>query len=485
MEVKMLIVSTGPGNPSLMTLETADLLRSSPRIILRTDHHPVAGWLREQNIAYTSLDSLYETSEDFEELYDGMARALWSEAEKHQNGQPPLLYAVPDPMTDRSADRLFALFPEASDCVRVLPGVSASDAFLAAARSYLRGSGVRILPAASLSQGDFDPSVPFLITELDSAAQTGDVKICLSDLLDDDAAAVFLQGSDQGCPSCKRIPLYELDRQPFYNHLSAVFLPGADREHRTRFTLRDLEAIMEILRAPDGCPWDSTQTHSTLKPYLVEEAWEAVNAIDAQDMDHLADELGDVLLQIVFHASIGRAFDEFTLTDVISNICRKMISRHPHVFGSERMSSAAQVSDAWETIKRQETGSRSVADSLEDVSEGLPSLKYAVKVQKKAMQLEGFRRAPAEIQQDILALSGRVLEAGAFSEENMGELLMRCAELCHRCGPDAEILLHEAVNRYKAAIHRMYETAEKQGKNPESLTFRDECVYLGHVKDRN
>jgi len=78
-----------------------------------------------------------------------------------------------------------------------------------------------------------------------------------------------------------------------------------------------------------------------------------------------------------------------------------------------------------------------------------------------------------------------VLEAGAFSEESMGELLMRCAELCHRCGPDAEILLHEAVNRYKAAFHRMSETAKKQGKNPESLTFRDECVYLGHVKDRN
>ena len=111
MEAKILIVSIGPGNPSLMTLETADLLRSSPRIILRTDRHPVAGWLREQNIAYTSLDSLYETSEDFEELYDGMARALWSEAEKHQNGQPPLLYAVPDPMKNSARSFFFRSTP--------------------------------------------------------------------------------------------------------------------------------------------------------------------------------------------------------------------------------------------------------------------------------------------------------------------------------------------------------------------------------------
>ena len=478
---KLTIVSIGPGNPSLMTLETADLLLQSVRIFLRTDHHPVASWLSDHGVSFSTMDDLYESVEDFDLLYDQMAKRLLQEMKKE-----PLIYAVPDPLTDRSVDRLFALCQNEPGFIRVLPGISAADAFLSAARAALQNTDIRVVSAASLPDSAFNPDQPVLITELDSAIQAGDVKILLSDLLEDETQVYFLQGNDRALPSCECIPLYELDRRASYNHLSAVFLPGFDRDHRSRYTLRDLENIMEILRAPDGCPWDSVQTHDSLKPYLVEEAWEAVNAIDAGDMDHLADELGDVLLQIVFHASIGRAFDEFTLTDVITNICHKMLSRHPHVFGTEHMESASQVSDAWEIIKRQETGSKSVSDSLEDVSQGLPALKYAVKVQKKAMQLDGFRRSRTEIQQDIVSLSGSLLNMDqSLNETRLGFLLMRCTELCHRCGLDAEILLHKAVDDYKAAFHTMTDEAKKQGKNPESLTFWDECVYLEHVEDRS
>ena len=195
------------------------------------------------------------------------------------------------------------------------------------------------------------------------------------------------------------------------------------------------------------------QTHDTLKPYLVEEAWEAVNAIDAGDMQHLADELGDVLLQIVFHASIARSYDEFTLTDVTTHICRKMIGRHPHVFGAGHFDTAEQVSDRWETMKLRETGSKTVGESLEDVSPGLPALKYAIKVQKKAMQLESYRRDPAVIRREITACSEKLLSPdGKLDPEVLGELLLRCTELSHRCGQDAEIILHETVDRFKSAF---------------------------------
>ena len=324
MEAQLTIVSIGPGSPSLMTLETAELLGRA-RVILRTDHHPVASWLRKKGIPYTSLDDLYESIEDFDELYEQMARRILSELNRGSSDSRPLVYAVPDPCTDRSVDCLFALVPSAMSTIHVLPGVSAADSFLSSARAYLRDSGIRIVPAATLKDSGYDPSQPMLVTELDSAIQAGDVKIFLSDLLEDETPVCFLQGSDREMTSCRQIPFYELDRQPAYNHLSAVLFPAADRDHRSRYTLRDLESIMEILRAPDGCPWDSTQTHASLRPYLVEEAWEAVNAIDTGDMEHLADELGDVLFQVVFHASIGRAYDEFTLTDVITAVCRKML----------------------------------------------------------------------------------------------------------------------------------------------------------------
>jgi tetrapyrrole methylase family protein/MazG family protein len=132
------------------------------------------------------------------------------------------------------------------------------------------------------------------------------------------------------------IPLYQLDNQKHYDHTAAVFLPGVDYLHRARHTFEDLERIVSRLRAPDGCPWDSVQTHRSLTPYMVEEAWEVVNAIEEDDPDHLADELGDVLFQVFIHASIGKSCGEFTLTDILTDICRKMIHRHPAVFDENR-----------------------------------------------------------------------------------------------------------------------------------------------------
>lgn len=146
---------------------------------------------------------------------------------------------------------------------------------------------------------------------------------------------------------------------------------------------------MEILRGDNGCPWDREQTHESLCRYLIEEAWEAVGAVNEDDPDHLADELGDVLLQIVFHASIGRTFGTFNINDVTSYICRKMIYRHAHIFGQIHCDTAEQVSASWEQLKKKEKGLQSQSDVLKDVSKGLPALMRAGKVQKKAKQV-GF-----------------------------------------------------------------------------------------------
>ncbi|MBR0391692.1 MAG: nucleoside triphosphate pyrophosphohydrolase [Oscillospiraceae bacterium] len=474
------VVSIGPGDPSLLTMQAADTLLHARRLFLRTDHHPVSDWLRDHHRSFESFDALYETSEDFEQLYGNLSSVLMNELLKG-----PVCYAVPDPVTDMSVEWLYRTVPDAAGCIRVIPGVSSSEASFCAARADLSGSSFQVAAASSLNNCVYHPDHPLLITELNSPVLAGDVKIWLSGLLDDETQVLFLQATRSGNPAVKRISLYELDRQSVYDHLSAVLIPVLPLESRSRYDLPDLEEIMERLRAPQGCPWDRIQTHESLKPYLVEEAWEAVNAIDAGDMDHLADELGDVLLQIVFHASIGKSFDEFTFTDVVTDICRKMISRHPHVFGNEQIDNPDSVSDRWETIKRHETGSKTVGESLEDVSPGLPSLKYAIKVWKKAMSLEGFRRDPRLIQQDIQKISGRLLNSdGSLDPRSLGFLLFYCTELSHRSGHDAEILLHETVDRFKASFHRIEKETADQGKNNESLTIRDECVYFNQAEER-
>ena len=369
MKTTLTIVSIGPGDPVLLNRATQDHLLTAAPLILRTAHHSLAAWLDDQEISYTSLDDLYEQSEDFDVLSGRITNRVWQLAA----GAKHPVYAVPDLITDRTVDSVYTACPENAEIMAV-PGFSYADFYLSRCRGILPAGSVRVLSATEMLSSFYDPGESVLITEIDGEVLAGDLKVFLSSLLDDESEIWLLHES--GRPV--NIPLFELDRQKAYNHLTALFLPAVDFMHRSRYSMRDLLRIMELLRAPDGCPWDRIQTHESLQPYMVEEAWESIIAMDEKDPDHMADELGDLLFQIVFHASIGKAYDEFSMDDVISHICAKMISRHPHVFGQMKMSTADEVLDRWESIKSAETGHKSVRASLEDVSPALPSLKYAI-----------------------------------------------------------------------------------------------------------
>ncbi len=474
-KTKLTILSIGPGDPSLLNQATSDHLLGADPLILRTNRHPLVSWLNERAVPWISLDDLYEASEDFDLLAGRIGNRVW---ELSASGKHPV-YAVPDLLTDRTVDFILSSRPNTAAEASVIPGFSYADFYLSRCRELLSAGSVHIVSASELLSSGYDPAEALLVTEIDRASLAGDVKVFLSARLDDEADVWLLKES--GRPV--KMPLYEIDRRKSYSHLTALFLPAVDLLHRSRFTIRDLEEIMERLRAPDGCPWDRIQTHESLQPYMVEEAWESVTAMDEGDPDHVADELGDLLFQIVFHASIGKAFGEFSMDDVISHICTKMIQRHPHVFGDAHFASPQDVADQWETIKQAETGSKTVSDSLDDVSPALPSLKYAIKVNKKAMQLPAWRSSPSELSGIIRNLAGRLVSSdGRMDDREMGDLLFLCTYLCHLSGRDAEIILHKTVDRFK----KSFSTLEKSGffteKSPESLTFSDLRVYLNHVE---
>ena len=267
--------------------------------------------------------------------------------------------------------------------------------------------------------------------------------------------------------------MYQLDSLKTYDHRAAVVVPGISDLNRNHFSFNDLVRIVSRLRAPDGCPWDRIQTHMSLRPYMVEEAWEAVNAIDEENMEHLSDELGDVLFQVLIHASIGESFDEFSLTDVLSGICKKMIRRHPHVFKAASGETAEEISSGWEARKRTET----------DVSQALPALKYSIKMYKKLAQLPAFRRDPEIIAQEIQENSRSLLSDGNLDVQSMSRVLMKCTELCYRTDEDAEIILHQGVTRLKKRYQSAEKTVFRDEKRPESLTFQQLCVYLSSVEE--
>ena len=476
MNPKITVVPLGPAGPELMTLQAVDALKSASRIVLRTERHPAAAWLREQGLEYTSLDVFYDRYDDFDAMHQAMAEHLWSEARKGE-----ICFGVMDAGRDGAVQALKEKIP-ARGKLRVLPGVSAvslCESSLPANRNV--NAGFRVFTATDFLTAAPDPSVSLWITELDSPLMAGEVKLRLTDQYGEETEIFFFPPSEKEPRPCRRIPLYQLDGQKKYDHTAAAMIPGSGFMERDRFSCGDLEAIVSRLRAPDGCPWDRIQTHASLTPYMIEEAWEAVSAVEEDDPEHLADELGDVLFQVFIHASIGQSFGEFTLTDVLTGICRKMLKRHPHVFRRSNGETADEIAFGWEKIKRAETGSRTLGESLDEVSPALPSLKYSIKTYRKLAQLPELRRDPDTIAAEIAELASSLTENGKLSEENMASLLMKCTELCFRTDRDAEILLHRAVDRMKKRVQAAEKMLIKEGKSPESLTNKELCVYLQSV----
>ena len=463
--MKLKIISIGPGDPSLINEVTIQAIRTADPLVLRTGHHSLTHWLKTSGVSFQTLDYLYETSSDFDLLTKAAAERLWALA----SDNPETVLAVPDSMTDHIVDELYASCPENGE-LECIPGFSFADFYLPACRPFFSTSDIRICPAASFTESGYDPSRPILVTELNDSITAGIIKQQLSSCIRDDETIVFLNGDASAFP----IPLFELDRQSEYNHLSAVAAGPHSYSQRSRKTLEDLVFIMDRLRSADGCPWDRAQTHSSLKPYVVEEAWEVVDAIQEKQPDHLAEELGDLLFQIVFHASIGKSYDEFTIDDVLSCICEKMIRRHPHVFENTFCGNphANYNPESWDLIKQREAGRKSPVEALNDISPALPSLRYAEKAIRKLKAIPGIPDPGAE---ELISMIRN--SAVQFSEDSLSTILFFCAYLSERLHTDSEVLLRQKVKQ----IIRTCESLEKEGKialaGSKPLTFNDLGVY--------
>lgn len=472
------VVTLGPGDPNLLTLQAAEALRQAKQLVLRTQRHGVSAWLQGQGIAFTSLDELYDQFEDFDELHAAMAQRLWQQA-----AECPLTYAVMDATNDGSVVALAAAKPVDGQ-LTCLAGVSMADAYLSALPQEATAS-LHILPATDCEAAQLDPRTALLITEIDSPVLAGSVKLRLTELYDDEMPVTFFPSTVKNHRKPQLIPLLELDRQRTYDHTVAVYLPPAPMQQRQRFCFADLVELLSILRGENGCPWDREQTHQSLRKYLIEEAYEAAAAIDEDDPDHLADELGDVLLQVVFHASVGESYGEFNIGDVTTAICRKMLYRHAHIFGNDHCATAEEVSANWERLKKAEKGLTTQGAVLADVSRGLPSLMRAGKVQKKAADVgfdwDSAAEALPKVHEEAQEVKAE-LDAGRDPAEELGDLLFSCVNVARLCGLEAEDLLNRATEKFISRFTAMEKLIISSGKSLKGLTLREMDVYWNQVK---
>lgn len=450
-----------------MTLEAAEAVASVDKVLLHTGRCGLREYLEEKGVAFETLDALYESAEDFDEHARLAAQAVLKAAREGN-----VAYAVFD-VRDVSVQALL----ESGADVRVIAGPPLEEGLWA----YAEGA-TDCWAASDWETWTLHADRNALIREVDTRELAAEVKLKLMDCYPEESE-IYVRAGDGGI---EKTSLVELDRLPAYDHRLSVLVP-AQREltKLERYGFDELNRVIHILRSPGGCPWDRKQTHETLRTNLVEEAYEAVDAIDREDMDALYDELGDVLLQIVLHAEIAREHGDFTIGDVTTAITHKMIFRHQHVFGSAKADTADEVLDLWQKVKKAERHQQTQAEVLRSVTRSLPALMRAEKVQKRAADVgfdwENARAAFYKISEEAEELS-RAVEDGGGVEEEAGDLLFAVVNVLRLLKLDPEIALNRATDKFTARFAEMERLILADGKSLAEMTLAEMDAYWDRVK---
>ena len=249
-----------------------------------------------------------------------------------------------------------------------------------------------------------------------------------------------------------------------------------DFVRKERYGLKDLENIVSILRAPGGCPWDAEQDHKSLRRALLEESCEVIEAINEESPDHLKEELGDVLLQVVFHADIERQAGRFDLEAVADGVSKKLIFRHPHVFGDVQVADSEEVLVNWDQLKRQEKSQETYTDTLTAVAKSLPALWRAEKVQKKAKKA-GFDWPDAsgavdKLSEELAELK-EAMAQGTNVEEELGDLLFSIVNVSRFLKADPEEALNAATEKFISRFAKVEEMALSEGKDMAQMSLEE------------
>ncbi len=448
--------------------------KAGRKIFVRTANTRSYQSVLDLGVEHTPLDSVYERSRNFATLANNLAKAVLE-------GGEDALYLVDGAATeDNSVKRLRKRL---RGKVEIIDGVSKITALARAAG--FEGCSYTALSAYELAEkaASGNLALPLLVYDLDDRALAGDCKLLLGDLYGEESKAKLLQGG-----KAKSLALYELDREKDYDYTTAVAIEGAPLLEKTRFSVADLRAILLRLRAPDGCPWDRVQTPESIKMAAVEEAYELVDAIDQRDAEKILEETGDLLLQVMFHVLLQEERGEFSWADMTTGICRKLITRHTHVFGEDRAKDEGSALSVWEKNKMTEKGQETYADAVNDVPKCFPAALRAQKVGKRAAKA-GLDFASVEAAaKGLQAELAEFFEAYAsgdseHTEKELGDLLFSAVNVGRKAGVDCEKALKESVERFAKRFTKAESLALAEGKTVTELTEAEWDRYYQSAKE--
>ena len=465
---RIIVVGLGPGDASLVTIDTMKAIESTPHRFLRTAQHPSAHLVPNA----VTFDHVYDNAVSFDDVYSTIAESLIAAALEHDT----VLYAVPgSPLVLERT-------------VAHLRSQSQVDIELHAAISFLDDvwrvlnidpieHRVRLIDGHVFAEAAAGETGPMLVAHTHANWVLSDIKLSIDDI-DASTEVVLLHHVGLADEQVVRTTWFEMDRTLQADHLTSLYIPSigtpvADemvKFHQLARTLRD------------ECPWDMEQTHQSLVRYLIEETYEVVDAIsnlregDASTDDDLIEELGDLLYQVEFHAAIAEEQGRFTMADVARTVREKLISRHPHVFGDVTVTSSADVESNWEAIKQNEKSHRT--GIFDGVVEAAPSLSFAAKVQQRAAKV-GFDwpdlNGPlAKLNEELDEIREAV--AGADPEATMsevGDLLFAVVNVARHPDIDPESALRQAILKFRKRVEAVETLATQQGRSMKSMELAE------------
>lgn len=446
MAPSLTIVGLGPGDAALLTIEARDVLAHAGEVWLRTTRHPTTTGL-PPGPRYESFDAVYDEKPSFDEVYETIVSRVLELAQRPHG----VVYAVPGhPLFGEATVRTLLLRShEAKLATRIVAGISFLDVVAPLVGLDPLDAGLLILDALSL--GDrrrlLIPERPTLIAQVYDARAASQAKLALLDVYPAEHPMRVIRHAGTSEATVEDVPLARLDHLADFDHLTALFAPPLTMIEDIR-TFEGLRAVVAKLRSPDGgCPWDLQQTHETLKRFLLEEAYETIDALDEGDAHRLAEELGDLLMQVVLHAQVAEDEGEFAIEDVLGSITSKLIRRHPHVFGDVTVRDEHEVIRNWEALKKAERGG---APLLDAVPKTLPALAQAQSVQGRA---EKAGLGPRPQDQATARVELERIEAGAAATvERLGDVLFAVVRVAREHDVDAEEALRDAIRRFRSDV---------------------------------
>lgn len=467
------VLGLGAGDLEQLPFGVYKKLINANHVYLRTKEHPVIDELVQEGLSFSSFDSIYEKHDQFEEVYQEIVQTLLQKAKVER-----VIYAVPGHplVAERTVQLLLEYGPKEDVNITIGGGQSFIDAIFQSLKID-PVDGFQLLDGTSLHSSQLQIDQHIFISQVYDKFVASNIKLTLMERLPDDYGVVIVRAAGSKNEQIVRVPLYELDRKVTIDNLTSVYVPPVQDEQIMLKNFSKLREIIAVLRGPNGCPWDKEQTHESLKKYLIEETYEVIDAINSGDIDHLTEELGDVLLQVMLHAQIGEDEGYFAIEDVIEVLSAKMIRRHPHVFGDQKAEDSKEVLRNWQEIKKQEKGETETS-LLDGISKSIPNLVRAYEIQKKAAKvgfdwqeitpaLEKVKEELEEFEQEIKK------ESLLLAKKEFGDILFAFVNVARFLDIHPEEALFETNEKFIRRFHFIEERVKQSSKSMEEHSLEE------------